>query len=253
MITLEGIVLKERAFGEQDKFIDILTKDRGLIKLLVRGARKINGKSSASTQLFAYSRFCINQKKDRFLLNSVEPIHIFYGLRNSLSAISLASYFADILKYSTAELTDSGNVLRLFLNTLFYLENGNRSEQLLKPIFELRLMSEIGFMPDILICRGCGCYEPEISYFSLKNGGFYCSECKDANEPDSSYFTIGLPVLTAVRHIVLADFDRLYNFRLSEKSTKVLSEFSEQYTLSHLGRNFNTLNFYKNLSSKTVE
>lgn len=63
MITLEGIVLKERAFGEQDKFIDILTKDRGLIELSVRGARKINGKSSASTQLFAYSRFCIDQKK----------------------------------------------------------------------------------------------------------------------------------------------------------------------------------------------
>lgn len=247
MITLEGIVLKERAFGEQDKFIDILTKDRGLLELSVKGARKINGKSSASTQLFAYSRFCIDQKKDRFRLNSAEPIHIFYGLRSSLSAISLASYFTDILKYSTAELMDSGNVLRLFLNTLFYLEKGNRSEQLLKSIFELRLMSEIGFMPDILICCGCGCYEPEISYFSIKNGGFCCSECKDSNDTDSSYFAMGLPVLTAVRHIVLADFDRLYNFRLSDKSAEILAAFSEKYILSHLGRNFKTLDFYKNL------
>ncbi len=253
MITLEGIVLRERAFGEQDKFIDILTKDRGTLELAVKGARKINGKSSASTQLFAYSRFCIDQKKDRFQLNSVEPIHIFYGFRSSLSAISLASYFADILKYSTAELTDSGNVLRLFLNTLFYLESGNRSEKLLKSIFELRLMTEIGFMPDILVCRRCGCYEPKISYFSLKNGGFYCSECRDPGEHDDSYFTLGLPVLAAVRHIVLADFDRLYNFRLSESSAEVLSAFSERYTLSYLGRNFNTLDFYKNLSSKTVK
>ena len=31
MITLEGIVLKERSVGEQDKFIDILTKEKGLI------------------------------------------------------------------------------------------------------------------------------------------------------------------------------------------------------------------------------
>ena len=49
MITAEGIVLKERSAGEQDKFIDILTKDRGVLELSVKGARKINGKSGSST------------------------------------------------------------------------------------------------------------------------------------------------------------------------------------------------------------
>ena len=122
MTTLEGIVLKERTVGEQDKFIDVLTKEKGLIEISVRGARKINGKSSSSTQLFAYSRFCYDMHKDKPNLNSAEPIHIFYGLRNSLTALSLASYFADVLRFSTVSLADSGNVLRLFLNTLHFLE-----------------------------------------------------------------------------------------------------------------------------------
>ncbi|MBQ6212802.1 MAG: recombination protein O N-terminal domain-containing protein, partial [Ruminococcus sp.] len=30
MTTVEGIVLKERSVGEQDKFIDILTKESGV-------------------------------------------------------------------------------------------------------------------------------------------------------------------------------------------------------------------------------
>lgn len=246
MTTIEGIVLKERAFGEQDKFIDILTRDRGLLELPVKGARKISGKFSAPTQLFAYSKFCYEQRKNRFYLNSAETIHIFYGLRNSLSAISLASYFSDILRYSVAELTDSEDVLRLFLNTLHYLENGLRHEKLLKSIFELRLMSEIGFMPDVVACHGCGVFEPEELYFSVSDGSFLCSECCPP-ELKKSNFKITLPVLSAIRHIVFMDFNRLFNFRVSENVLERLSEFSESYIISHLERSFNTLDFYKSL------
>lgn len=245
MTTIEGIVLKERPFGEQDKFIDILTKDRGVMELPVRGARKINGRMSAATQLFAYSHFCFEQKRNRLYINSVEPIHIFYGLRNSLSAISLASYFADIVRSCIPELTESENIARLFLNTLHYLENNLRSEKLLKSIFELRLISETGFMPDVLGCRVCGDFEPQELYFSVKNGGFLCAKC--CHSLDEYSFKLKLPVLQAVRHIVLADFDRLFNFRVSDNTLKRLSAFSENYIMSHLERNFNTLDFYKSL------
>lgn len=245
MTTVEGIVLKERLFGEHDKFIDILTKDRGVIELPVKGARKINGASSSSTQLFAFSRFCYEQKKNRLYINSVEPIHIFYGLRNSISSIALASYFADIVRFCTPESTDSENVARLFLNTLHYLEKNLRSEQLLKSIFELRLMSETGFMPDVLGCRVCGNFEPEVLYFSVKSGVFFCNDC--CNSPDEYSFKLKLPVLSAIRHIVLSDFDRLFNFRVSENTLQQLSAFSESYIISHLEKNFNTLDFYKSL------
>lgn len=247
MITLEGIVLREKPYGEQDKFIDILTKDRGLLEIAVRGGRKITGKSSSSTQLFAYSKFCINNPRDRLSLNSAEPIHIFYDLRSSLSGLSLASYFADILRFSTAERTDSGNVLRLFLNTLHFLEKGLRSEKMLKSVFELRLMSEIGFMPDVVCCRGCGVFEPKELYFSVMGGGFVCPDCADKEQLEND-FRMELPVLSAVRHIVLADFSRLFNFRLSESPLNTLSRFTENYTLSHLERSFSTLDFYKSLN-----
>lgn len=248
MTTLEGIVLSERNVGEQDKFIDVLTKENGLIEIAVRGARKINGKSSSSTQLFAYSRFCYDVRKDKLHLNSVEPIHIFYGLRNSLTAISLASYFAEILRFSIASLADSGNVLRLFLNTLHFLEKGLRSEIMLKAIFELRLMSETGFMPDVICCRKCGSFEPEEIFFSLNDYGFLCSDC--AVQKSDDVYRLNLTELTAIRHIVLADFDRLFNFRIPEKSLSKLASFSELYILSQLERNFFTLDFYKSLNGK---
>nr|MDE7364857.1 DNA repair protein RecO [Ruminococcus sp.] len=237
MTTVEGIVLKERIFGEQDKFIDILTRDRGVIELPVKSARKVNGKSSSATQLFAYSRFCYEKRKNRLWLNSVEPIHIFYDLRSSLSAISLASYFSEVVRSCVPEMTNSENILRLFLNTLHFLGKNQHDEKLLKSIFELRLMSEIGFMPDVLGCHECGSFEPDELYFSIKEGCFYCAECYDNH--DDSAFKMNLSALSALRHIVLADFNKLYNFRLSENLLKQLSAFTESYLISHLERNFN--------------
>lgn len=246
MITAEGIVLKERSVGEQDKFIDILTKESGVLEVSVKGARKINGKSGSSTQLFAYSRFCMNKRGERLYLNSAEPIHIFYDLRSSLTRLSLASYFAEVLRFCTVPEARNNDILRLFLNTLHFLEKGLREEKLLKAVFELRLMSEIGYMPDIVACRGCGLYEPEELFFCIDDGGFYCAECFGGSE-DNNYLKMKLPVLNAVRHIVLADFDRLFNFRASEKTMQTLAAAAESYLISHLERSFRTLDFYKSL------
>lgn len=253
MEILEGIVLRERPVGEQDKFIDILTRERGVLELSVKGARKINGKSGSSTQLFAYSRFCVQERKEHFFLNSAEPIHIFYDLRSSLTRLSLASYFSEVLRYCCVEEQSTNNeILRLFLNTLYFLEKGLRSEPLLKSIFELRLMSEIGFMPNIAACTGCGEYEPEESCFFINDGEIFCNKCCCEINGNTSFdnttaFKVNLPILKALRHIVLSDYDRLYNFRLSEHLQYQLSAITETYLTAHLERSFLTLNFYKSL------
>ena len=188
----------------------------------------------------------MNKRGERFYLNSAEPIHIFYDLRSSLTRLSLASYFAEVLRFCTVPEARNNDILRLFLNTLHFLEKGLREEKLLKVVFELRLMSEIGYMPDIVACRDCGLYEPEELFFCIDDGGFYCAECFGGSE-DNNYLKMKLPVLNAVRHIVLADFDRLFNFRASEKTMQTLAAAAESYLISHLERSFRTLDFYKSL------
>lgn len=245
MTEIRGVVLKERAFGENDKFIDILTKERGIIELAAKGSRKINSASGSSSQLFAYSRFCISQKGERLFLSSAEPIHIFYGLRNSLSKVSLASYFADVLRFCIGEDTDIGEIMRLFLNSLYYLENEQRSEAMLKSVFELRLMSEIGFMPAVTACRECSAFEPLKLYFSAEDGSFVCQDC--AGGSAAGLIKAELPLLRAVRHIVLTPQEKIFNFKISDRVQEKLSEFSELYMTTHLERDFSTLSFYKSI------
>lgn len=251
MRTLNGIVIKQRSFGENDKFADILTEN-GIIEIPVKGVKKINSKNSCSAQLFAYSRFCIDERNGRKFLNSAEPIHIFYGLRDNLEKLSLASYFADLLKYCITEETRNDNILRLFLNTLYFLEKNLKSCMFLKSVFELRLVSEIGLMPDILACRNCGSFEPEEIYFSFTKSNFCCMECHIKNPENESGIKANLPLLKAIRHIILSDLNRLFSFKISERIQETLSYLSEQYIISHFERSFSTLEFYKSIKDMKI-
>lgn len=92
----------------------------------------------------------------------------------------------------------------------------------------------------------CGIYEPDILYFSEKNSCFYCADCFDG-AVDKDFTKIKLPVLSAIRHIVLADFNRLFNFRISDSAMMSLSAITENYLIVHLERHFQTLNYYKDV------
>ncbi len=248
MITLTGIVIRERTVGEQDKFIELLTESQGVIEVTVRGARKITGKNMAAAQLFAYATFCMEQRRDRYYLNSAEPIRIFYALRQDLDKLALASYFADVLRYSSTSQSQQSDVLRLTLNTLHYLEAGSRPLPLLKALFELRLMTELGMMPAIVCCDVCGAYTPEQLRFYIQGGVYVCKTCTGLCSFHGEAMDVSGTVLQAIRHIVLSDFDRLFHFRIAEPALAQLSKLAERYLLVRLERNFRTLDFYKSLS-----
>ena len=138
MEIYRGLVLAERSAGEQGKFIDVLTEHNTVQEIYVRGAKKNSSAGLSATQLFSYATFSVQKRRNQWYLDSAEPIRIFYRLRESLSRLSLAMYFGELIRLSVREhQTPEENcfVMRLMLNTLHYLESGQRSEALLKPIF----------------------------------------------------------------------------------------------------------------------
>ena len=121
MLTLKGVVLTHKPIGEQDRFIDILTADRGVIEVLVKGAAKISSKTGSATQLFAYSEFSLADRKGgSYFLSSVSPVRIFYGLRSSVTAVALASYFSQVLTYAVLPKSGTPELLRLGPEAILY-------------------------------------------------------------------------------------------------------------------------------------
>ena len=160
----------------------------------------------------------------------------------------MADYISEVLMFAASQIEQRDDLMRLVLNTLHFLSGGERKCIFLKSIFEMRFMTEIGMMPDIVCCPVCMSYTAEQMCFEINTTKLYCDKCRYHNY-DDTHIMINSAVVKALRHIVFADFDRLFNFRLSENSMKKLSEVTEKYLLYHLGREFKTLDFYKSLGN----
>lgn len=255
MEIYRGLVLAERSAGEQGKFIDVLTEHNTVQEIYVRGAKKNSSAGLSATQLFSYATFSVQKRRNQWYLDSAELIRIFYRLRESLSRLSLAMYFGELIRLSVREhQTPEENcfVMRLMLNTLHYLESGQRSEALLKPIFELRLMTELGMMPDLLMCRGCGVFLPKRLYFSVEKGCFFCTDCGAPDSPQESLL-LRAPVLQAMRHILFADYDRLFHFQLGAENLQMLGICTERFVQYHLSLKPKALTFYRSITNPSAE
>lgn len=235
-------MIRERSVGENDKFIDILTNEYGVIEASVKGVKKITSKFGGAVQMLAYSTFCLDKRGERYYLNSAQPISIFYELRLDVEKLSLAMYFAELVKFAVSSEEPSGNVLRLTLNSLHYLSSGKRENMLIKAVFELRLLTKLGFMPNLSSCASCACFEHDIMCFLPQEGIILCGDCYTQSEI-KTYF-LSPSVLHAMRYIIYSDLDKLFSFKLTGESLEHLDKISEDYTILQLDRKLKTLDFY---------
>lgn len=245
-IETEGLVILEKSVGESDRLVTVLTRQEGVLRAFAQQAKKMKSSKLSATQLFSYSRFNIYKGRDKYIINDAQPVEIFFDLRRDMERLSLAQYFCELAGALAPQETEAGDFLRLMLNALHFLCKGARPNLLLKAIVEMRMLSLAGYMPDLVCCAGCACYEADVMYFLPRSGVIYCGDCRrPVNEPAA---LLSRGALTGLRHTIYADFDKLFLFSLSQQGLKELSGASEQYVVSTLQRRFNTLDFYHQIA-----
>ena len=242
-INTNGIILREQNIGEKDRLVTVLTRERGILKAFVRGANSLKDKKHSATGLLCYSDFSIFEGKDSYIIDSAEPVEVFFNLRNDITKISLAQYFCEISFELAPEGENAEDFLRLMLNCLHMLANNKKPAEQLKAIFELRTASLAGYMPNLVACDACGEFETKKMYFDIEKGLLYCENCVEY----ATLFEIDVSLVRSLRHIVYAPLEMLFNFSLPDESLEELSFITERYLLTHANRNFKTLEFYKSI------
>ena len=155
-LKTHAIVLAQTPFGSQDKLLTLLSSDQGMMTAVVKNPGRGKSKMSAACEMLAYSEFCLFSGRTRYIIDSAELENNFFGLRSSLTGLSLAAYLAELTRFVMPQKETADETLRLLLNTLYLLEKKEKSEQMLKAVYELRLMCLSGFQPDVDGCAGCG-------------------------------------------------------------------------------------------------
>ena len=149
--TTRGLVLREVRYKEADRILTVLTEDMGKMTVKARGALRKGSKIAAATQFLVFSELTMLERNGFWTVSEGSTIEEFKGLRGDITALSLASYFAECIE----ALSDEGNpdplLLQLILNCLFALSNDMYSQMHIKTAFEMRLMALAGYEPNLRV------------------------------------------------------------------------------------------------------
>ena len=239
-----GLVLRETETRETDKILTVLTPDLGKIPLIARGARRRNSPLAAPCQLLAYSELTIYQRGAWRYVSEGSTIELFDGVRQDFELLSLASYFAELTESVVGEEQSAPEVLSLLLNALYALSTLKKDPDLVKPVFELRLMALSGFEPLADACAVCGRPEPEQPMLDVVQGVVHCAGCK---QPGGLSLPLTRGSLAAMRHALYADGKKLYSFTADRSTLQQLGHAAEGFVAAQLERSFRTLDYYKTI------
>lgn len=217
-----------------------MTREFGVIRAFVVGAKSIKSKRSSATSLLAYSNFNIDKKGDTYKIIEATANRIFFGAGSDIKVLSIAQYFCELCYYLGPHDSDCEDFLRLILNSLHFLTEKKRDPELIKAITELRVAAISGYAPNIIACDGCGVFENEVMYFRLSDGTLYCDRCKNQD-----CVQIPLVIVKAMRHIVYSKLESLYSFEIKDDLSKQLSQLTEKYITYQTEHKFSTLDFLR--------
>ena len=246
-LTTKALVLREVKYKDADKLLTVLTQGEGKLTVKARGAMRKGCKYAAASQALCFSEMTLFGNAGKWSLNEAETIEQFLPLRANISALALASYFAELLEAVSDEDSPNPELMQHGLNALYALSRSLYAEMHIKAVFELRLMCLCGFEPQLALCPACGKEPPADPLFSLNGGSVHCRACP----PGAA--GVSLPVsretLDAMRYIAAAPPRRIYSFEIPEPAERQLCDLSEAYTAVQLERGFGALDYWKRIQT----
>lgn len=113
-----SIVLKSNTFGENSKLITLFTKERGKIKVISRGSRKIKSKIGGRIEPFNTGVFYVVKGKENYTLTTVDISNNFICIREDLLKLKYAFNLLDIVDKFTLEEDVHKELFELLYNSL---------------------------------------------------------------------------------------------------------------------------------------
>lgn len=92
-----GINLKAMALGENDRLLTILTKERGLVRVVATGARKHRSNMAGRSGLFVVNDMLIACGRTLDRIRQAETLQSFVGLGQNLAKLTSAQYLAELV------------------------------------------------------------------------------------------------------------------------------------------------------------
>jgi len=251
-LKTDGIVLKRTKVSDSDSILTLLTRKSGKISVSVKGSRHPKSKLVAGSQGFIYGEFMISMGKTYNRLTSVDIKEAFYPLREDFDSLMLASFLAELTNIVTVEGVTNNRLFSFLIECLYFLCSGNKDKyDILKVVFELKLLDYIGYRPEMNRCVNCGSDGFTKTKFSVTEGGVICQDCFHSYPDD---LTIGSTIPKLMNFILTEELETIVKTEINPIFVKKVDFLVEVYLKYYLERKgFKSLSFMKSFKEPNKE
>ncbi|WP_062513809.1 DNA repair protein RecO [Halobacillus sp. KGW1] len=221
---VEGLVIRTNDYGETHKVVTLMTREKGKIAVMARGAKKPKSRMSSVTQPFIHGMYLIHSGSGLGSMSQGEMLSSLRSIREDIVKTAYASYIAELTDKLMEEKQPDPFLFEQLLQTLTWMNEG-KDPNILSMMYELKMFKKAGFAPVVDQCIHCGSQEGPFS-FSIVEGGVLCFRCK-GRDPEAYGLPEPLPKL--LRVFLHMDVKRLGTITMKEENKKLLRQLMDDY------------------------
>lgn len=240
----DAIILKHQDFGEADRILTLFTREKGKIRAIAKGVRKVRSRKGGHLEPFTHASLLLATGRDWYLVTQAEAQDIYPNLRDNLENIGYASYAVELVDRFSLEEEENAPIFTLLKRTFDRLNRGDPAPLVIR-YFEIRLLDLLGFRPELQVCVVSGKeIQPENQYFSSALGGVVSPE---AAKDVSGAVAVSLRALKYLRHFQRSSYREATRAQIAPEVAHEMEVLMQHYITYLLERGLNTPGFLRRL------
>ena len=247
----EAVVITSIDYGESDRIVTFYTLDHGKVKCIAKGARKSKKRFVNTLEPFSHVRMGFFKKEQRELVrvDYCDLINPFSGIREDIERIAFGSSFLELLDNLVGEGQKNLKAYILLLRFLNAL-NGSTNFERSMPLYELRLVSILGYRPHLNACVICQSRvdEDKRVLFSPSKGGVVCMRCE---EGAGALKTLSVETIKTFNASLKVESEKLKTISLSHEGASESKEALRAFITYQLGKRLKSWGFLDEVTGKS--
>lgn len=244
---VEAVVLRHVDWGEADRLLTLYTLERGKLRAVAKGARRIRSRKAGHLEPFTYVRLQLATGRDLPIVTQADTVNAYLPLREDLLKTAMAAYVVELLdRFTYEEEQVHAGLFSLLTETL------QRIAALADPwlalrYYEIRFLDFLGFRPHLFACANCGQeVQPVPQFFSPAHGGVLCPRC---GQQASDALPVSVEALKYMRHLQRSAYSQAARARPAPPTRAEMETIMRRYFAFLLERELHSPDFIRCVQS----
>ncbi len=175
--VVEGLILRRWGAHEADKWVSLLTREQGKLRLRVKGAYKPTSRMGMLAEPLNIVRTRVVQGRHQRLMVQPQMVSTFLRVRSELERLSAALALLELIDRWLPEEHAEPAVYETAVAALTALERVQESLTVMGWAL-WRLLSLLGYCPQLDACARCGRADPNEGWvLNADEGQLLCARC----------------------------------------------------------------------------